>query len=241
MKAVLIVLTLAAIVLLAYWGIRVALGVQVSKRLIQEAIPYEKQSTDTSVSFLVLGDSTAVGVGANTPEDSLAGRVAKYIGATEVENYAVSGATVRDLPGQIKKAQLAVYSVILVQIGANDIVRFHPAGSTSALLAEELKALPKAGTVIVISAGDVGDATLIPPLLRPFYTRLNRAYHAAFQAALFPEGIRYVNLGAAPGSDLFSNYPKTYLAADGFHPSSAGYGVWFNAIQPALPVPSGKK
>ncbi len=98
--------------------------------------------------------------------------------------------------------------------------------------------LPPAGKVIVISAGDVGAATLVPPPLRPFYTALNQAYHREFAVRVAAAGGTYVNLDTGPDSDLFAREPQVYLAVDGFHPSSAGYGLWFNALKDSLPAPT---
>ena len=217
--------------LILYWGVRFAHTASISKRLVERSVPYQNVSNDHAWTMLVIGDSTAVGVGATTPEQSLAGRVALRIGATYTENHAVSGALVNDLPKQIAEAKLQEYDLILVQIGANDIVRFHDAKATTAELARYLDTLPKTKKLILVSAGDVGAATLIPPPLRPFYTKLNRSYHAEYARA-FPDS--YVNLGTGPGSQLFKERPDVYLAADGFHPSSAGYGIWFDAVAPKL-------
>ena len=59
--------------------------------------------------MLVLGDSTAVGIGAMRPEESVAGRVSNFLNADRVENYAVSGAVTNDLNEQMKNAALPKY------------------------------------------------------------------------------------------------------------------------------------
>jgi lysophospholipase L1-like esterase len=216
-----------------YYSARFMGGVQRSTVLIEKAKPYTLDA-GTGFSMLVLGDSTAVGVGADTPGESVPGRVAKAVHATHVENYAVTGAVVDDLPVQIIEANQTSYDLILIQIGANDITHLHPAAQTAQTLAATLKSLPPAKNVIVISAGDVGTATIIPPFLSPLFSKLNLAYHTEFEKELQAEGITYVNLGTAPGADLFKTQPAIYLAADGFHPSSAGYELWFKAIESHL-------
>ena len=238
---------LGALVLIyvLYSGVRFYRLVKISGGIITHTVPFSKGDNDHpgSETILVLGDSSAVGVGANSPVESVAGRLSDYMHADYVENRAVSGAQVSDLPGQIAKASLPQYSIILIQIGGNDIVRFHNATQTANLLANELVALPPAGKVVVISAGDVGSAPLFPLPFHPIYHALNISYHAEFTRALAApivtasgptDNITYVNLYTAPGNSLFSSDPKTYFAADGFHPSSDGYGVWFNAVRSAL-------
>lgn len=223
------------IVVFAYYGIRFYAALQRSKVLVQNATPFTLDS-EPGLSMLVIGDSTAVGVGASKAEDSLAGRIAGFLHATHVENYAVTGAMVQDLPPQITKAEQDSYDFILVQIGANDITHRHPAEATAQKLITILKTLPAAKQVLVISAGDVGSATITPPFLASYFTQLNLQYHAAFAKEVSAIGDTYVNLYESPDNYLFSTHPEIYLAADGFHPSSEGYGLWFKAIAPHITV-----
>lgn len=173
-------------------------------------------------------------MGAEAPEMSVAGRFSAAVHASYVENRAVSGAVVTDLPSQIKLASKDHYSRILIQIGGNDIVRFHNAKQIAKLLQQELLTLPKADKVILISAGDVGTATIFPLPIRYFHTRVNQEYHKEFAKIRIPQGITYVNLVLAPRNILFTTEPETYFAADGFHPSGEGYGVWFEAVEKVL-------
>lgn len=234
LKALVLAAAVALVCIAAYMSIRLVGTFAAARELIREAVPYVKETSGTGPSMLVLGDSTAVGVGARVPEDSIAGRSAAYLDAAVVENYGVSGAKVADLPEQIARATQPAYDVIIVQIGANDIVLLQGAQKTAKALAETLPTLPDAENVVVMSAGDVGGATGVPFFLRPLYSWLNRQYHAAFAHSLGAAGYTYVNLGTAPRGHLFYEEPETYLAADGFHPSSAGYGVWFEALAPYL-------
>lgn len=202
--------------------------------LIQSATSYSLAGSDRSKTLLVLGDSTGVGVGAATPEESVAGRLASSIQATYVENRAVSGAVVADLSAQIAHASLEHYDLVLIQIGGNDITHFHDAEkTTNALELIVQDAVSRSDATILIAAGNVGAAIILPPPIRPFYTKLNLQYHAAFAAMAERAGAVYVNLYRPPREDPFVRDPYTYLAADGFHPSSAGYGIWFDALEKA--------
>jgi lysophospholipase L1-like esterase len=184
--------------------------------------------------MLVLGDSTAVGVGAARPEESLAGLIANKESFGHVENYAMSGAVVADIAGQITKAKRSKYDFILIQIGGNDIIRFRSAASQAALLAVSLEKLPSASQTLLLTAGNVGGTTLFPLPMRPFYERLTLQYHEAFAEVAREKGIIYVNLYVPPAQDPFVQDPDIYLAKDGLHPSSAGYQRWFEQIQKQL-------
>lgn len=224
-----IALLILVVLIFGYWTERFYHYYSLSRPLIAKAVSFTL-SGDTSVPVLVLGDSTGVGVGADSPEGSVAGRLAANLHATNVENYAKSGAVVADVPAQAARATLPHYRFILIQIGGNDIVRFHDAKEMASQVADIVRALPPADEVVVISAGDVGAAKLFPLPLRPFYTHLNQKYHKEYAAALADTPARYIDLSKAPGADLFTKEPEVYLAQDQFHPSDKGYGVWFDAI-----------
>lgn len=220
--------------MLAYWSIQFYLTVQVSKKIIDSTVPFAKVGQDTGNAILVLGDSTAVGIGATRPEDSVAGRVSEYLAADSVENYAVSGALTKELNAQRERAQLSQYRLILIQTGGNDIIRFTSAKRAGEDLRRVIRNLPKAEKTVIISAGDVGGATLFPWPVRPFHTRLNNQYHETFSRVAEEEGVTYVNFGNSPATKQINKEPKVYLAADGLHPSSEGYRLWFEEIQSSL-------
>lgn len=229
MKWIFLVLLVLALIFL-YYGVSIYAKYQVSKKLIAQAKPFELVTNDETKPLLVLGDSTAVGVGASKPEDTLAALVAHRIGATEVENYGASGARVADLAGQIQKAKLKHYALILVQIGANDIVRFKSIDDAADELTLALQQLPHAEKVVVMSAGNVGGTKFFPFFVNPIYTQLNLTYHDGFEAVVKNAGGVYVNLYQDPSTDPFVQEPDIYLAKDGFHPTSAGYKLWFEEI-----------
>ncbi|MBP9816533.1 MAG: hypothetical protein KBD05_00685 [Candidatus Pacebacteria bacterium] len=204
-----------------------------SRQLMANEHPYTKESTDYTKTVLVLGDSTAVGIGADKPEDSVAGRVAAYVEATYVENHAISGTAVEDLPKQINEAKREFYDLILIQVGGNDILSFSDPKKVGPLLTEVLKTLPKAGKVVVFSAGNVGGASIFPHPIRPIHTWLTLEFHKAFAKAV--EGLAiYVNLYEPPGKDLFLKDQDRYLSVDGLHPSSEGYRLWFEKVREVL-------
>jgi lysophospholipase L1-like esterase len=117
-----------------------------------------------------------------------------------------------------------------VQIGANDIVRFKSIDDAADELTLALEKLPHAERVIVISAGNVGGTKFFPFFVNPIYTQLNLGYHDSFEVVVKNAGGVYVNLYEDPSTDPFVQEPEKYLARDGFHPTSAGYKLWFEKI-----------
>jgi len=231
------VVGIALLSVIAYWGANTFFRARISEALMKDATPYQKGGFDRSTTLLVLGDSTGVGVGAERPEDSVAARLARYLDATYVENHAASGAEIDDLFDQAKKAALPRYDFILIQAGGNDILAFHDAKKVAKRLALLFAALPKAGRVALMCAGNVGGATLFPPPFRPFHTMLTMAYHRAFAKVAHGWGALYVNLYEPFWKDPFLRDPERYLSRDGLHPSSYGYGLWFDKLKAALEAP----
>ncbi len=233
MRTTFFVLGGLVLLLVVYWGVKFFMTVQVSKKIINATVAYQKAGEGENT-VLVLGDSTAVGIGAERPEESVAGRVSGFLQADSLENYAVSGAVTSDLNKQRESAKLEQYRLILIQIGGNDIIRFKPAEGVGEELRRTIRNLPDAEKVVIISAGDVGGATLFPWPVRPFHTRLNNTYHEIFAKVAKEEGVTYVNFGNSPATKQINEKPEIYLAADGLHPSSEGYRLWFEEIQSSL-------
>lgn len=229
-----LILVFIILTFFAYYSFKIMGTVKVSRTLIRDSKPFSIESEDNSKTMLVLGDSTAAGVGASSPEASVPGLVATLIKATDVENYAFSGALISDIPREIARAKRREYDLILVQVGANDIIRFHDADKSAAALSGELKSLPRHSKLVVIVAGNVGGAAAIPWFLKAYYTHLTIRYHASFAKNIGEMGGTYVNLYTDPSQDPIVLEPKKYLASDGFHPSNFGYMFWFQKVKAAL-------
>lgn len=111
-------------------------------------------------------------------------------------------------------------------IGGNDVVRLRLADNAAAALSPSLgQARAASDKTILLTAGNVGGARLIPWLLRPIYRWLNLSYHRELEQASAATGVTYVNLYTPPEADPFVLQPKKFLAVDEFHPSSDGYAV----------------
>lgn len=218
-----------------YFKVRIFLTVRISKQLISKAVSYKNESSDLHKTLLVLGDSTAVGVGANQTSESIPALIAEKMQVTYTENYAVSGSVVSSLPSQIEQAKLDHYDIIFIQIGANNIVARDDAKQIGVELEEILWKLKKRGEKIIFTtAGDVGGAPAIPYPIHYYYKNLSLSYHKEFEALAKKLAITYVNLYDDPRNDPFKQNSQEYFAKDGFHPSTLGYAYWFSKIERKL-------
>ena len=230
------IILIIVIIYVYYEYTKVNSAILVSKGIVNKTIPFEKITDNTSLSLLVLGDSTAYGVGANSSADSVPALFANYINATHVENLSVSGAKVQDLKSQLQKAKLKKYDYILIQIGGNDIVARNDVGVITNELQDTYKILPESKQIIHICCGDVGTTTIMPWFVRGYYTKKTLAYHAAFEKLDTDDNVTYINLYDTKDKDPFVKSPELYLAADGFHPSTIGYEYWFSKIKEAINI-----
>lgn len=225
MKIVFILLALVA-AYLAFETARTIQHIRISAKLIEDAHGFTRENGERTL--LILGDSTAVGVG--SPSDlSVAGRLSSALDAS-AENYAMSGAQTKDLTSQVAHAQKEMYDMILVQIGANDIIRFHNTAETVALLDESLKLLrQKSDHVVLLTAGKVGKAPFFPHGLGWLWTSHARKMRAEFMSVTEKNSVAYIDLYNIP--DPFNADPERYYAPDGLHLTGDGYGFWFDAVQ----------
>lgn len=225
MKIILLILALVA----AWVGYGYYQRLSAASALVRTTVPFQREGD--GISLLVLGDSTAVGVGAGKPEESVPGLFASEINAKFVENYAVSGAIVSDIESQMSRALRPAYDYVLIQIGANDIIRFRSATESAEALSVALKKLPASQKLIVLTAGNVGGAPLFPFFLRQHYRTASQTYDAAFRAVVEKNKGIFITLYDDPTVDPFLLESNRYFAADGLHPTSAGYAIWFEKLR----------
>jgi lysophospholipase L1-like esterase len=229
-----LIVTLILIAILAYVGyeyVRIEGLIGKTNVLVAQAVPY--QSGGGTNSMLVIGDSTAVGVGATSPADSVPALLGSYIHAS-VENHAVSGAKTSDMEAQLHEAQRSSYDLILIQVGANDVVGLGSIDAANGELETLLSdAQAYSRNIVLVTAGRVGDAPIFPILIKPYLNSRAVELRTAFAATAASAGALYVDL-SGDTSDAFDADPSKYYAADMFHPSSAGYGLWFAAVQSAV-------
>lgn len=229
MRYTLLILAVVAAAYVVYEFVRIGRLVRISSNLVSEARGFER--SDGTFSMLVLGDSTAVGVGALS-HTTVAGRLAIALDAS-VENYAKSGARTRDIKEQFREAQKPHYDLILIQIGANDVIRLASAEKTGETLDAALGDIAKKSDhVVLLTAGKIGDAPFFPRLFSGVWTHRAGALRERFKSIVEEYDGVYVDLFAK--EDVFSSDPSRYYAPDGLHLTPDGYGFWYEKTEEAI-------
>jgi acyl-CoA thioesterase-1 len=178
--------------------------------------------------WVVLGDSTAQGLGAPSPE---AGYVGQVLGVLQertglpwqVLNLSVSGALIRDvLAGQLPGVPASA-DLVTCGIGVNDILYTGPSRLFTDLRAL-LAAVPD-HTVVLDLPVPTGYGGLLGLASRPYVARINRTLHQVAAARGLP---------VAEVSRHFLPPWAGKFASDCFHPSQYGYRDWTRAVLAAL-------
>ncbi len=201
---------------------------QLSRPAVAEAHAFEREEPSMPRRILILGDSTAVGVGSPAAL-SVAGRLSNEFSAS-VENYGKSGAVTADLDGQINSAKKDRFDLILIQIGANDVINFYSLKNSAKMLdAALIKLHSRADRIAILTAGNIGNAPLFPWPVSWAMTYRTQILRELFMATAEKNDAVYVDIFSQP--DIFPSNPSKYYAPDMLHPSGEGYGYWFSIVK----------
>ena len=193
------------------------------------------------VELVVLGDSSAAGMGADTPHQTVGAIIANGVSAltgrpVRLTNTAVVGSESSGLELQLANAldRVPRPHVAVIMIGANDFTHRIDKAIAVRHLETVVRALRDLGTEVVVgTCPDLGTIEPIPQPLRLIGRRWSRDLAAAQTVAVVEAGGRTVSLGDLLGPEFYER-PKEMFSADRFHPSPAGYARAAAALLPSV-------
>jgi lysophospholipase L1-like esterase len=178
--------------------------------------------------ILVLGDSTAAGVGSDTQDDALPGNLARAL-ATDWdrgvswravgENGATSEALVRRY---LDEATAEKYDLVFVTVGANDAIQLRSRGAfrrNFRTILQRLRSVNPSALILVSSLPGFSQFSALPNPLR-FALHLHARSLEAVARAVVRSETGVVMSPPAP------EYTDGFFASDRFHPSPQGYRDW---------------
>lgn len=192
----------------------------------------------TPLRLVLLGDSTALGVGVDRLVDTVGGQLATLLSIdgrqVQLSSVGVAGSRSSDLATQVARCLLGERpDVAVILVGANDATALRRPGDAAVYLGAAVRRLREAGVEVVVGAcPDLGAARAIAPPLRQLVGWLGRRVARAQVRAVHAAGGAVVDLGAETGP-VFRADPNT-LCHDRYHPSADGYRVWAYALLPAV-------
>jgi acyl-CoA thioesterase-1 len=184
------------------------------------------------VLYVALGDSTVEGVGASHPGQTyvsrLRGRLRERYPAAETVNLGAGGATSADvLAAQLPRAIELLPHLVTLSVGPNDITGGVSVSQYERNVTRMMEALVEKTTAVIV-------VNLLPDLAvtRRFQGtaheetvgRLTGEFNDALRRVARAHGAQLVDLYTASREEV-PRRPEL-LAADGYHPSDAGYARW---------------
>jgi len=184
-----------------------------------------------TINLLVIGESTAAGVGADNHAEALAGQFAEYLSpATEksVRWHVLgeSGITVNEtLAKLVPDLPENAVDFVVVALGGNDTFKVSSPNRWRNGLIKLVEALrgkyPKA-VILLANTPRIVDFTALPPSLKFVLRRISRLHHEnAKNVVRRYENVFYYDEATKVGKGFF---------ADGVHPSAHGYSLWSEAM-----------
>lgn len=202
--------------------------------------PVSFGSAGPVLTYVILGDSTAAGVGGSY-DSGIAMSTAKELGKKNrvtMTNLAVSGARMRDVrEGQLATAESLRPDIVLLSAGANDVTHLTGIRSVRNDLREIVRRLTAANPdvkIVVTGSPDMGSPPRIPWLLRGLASRRTKQINRMFR-----EEVARLHLVFAPVAEktgpLFRK-DRSLFDEDRFHPNDRGYATWVPVLNEALAV-----
>lgn len=195
----------------------------------------------TPLELVVLGDSSAAGLGTERGDQTIGAILATGVSAfagrpVRLTNHAVVGAKSGDLDLQVANTLDAVSrpAAAVILIGANDVTHRIDMSIAVRHLQAATGRLREAGAEVVV--GTCPDLGAVQPVAQPLRTlarRWSRDLAAAQTVAVVEAGGRTVSLGDLLGPE-FESSPAEMFSSDRFHPSPAGYARVAAALLPTL-------
>ena len=185
------------------------------------------------MSLAVLGESTAVGVGASRQDEALAFCLARSLARTrgfsvDVQVVGKTGANLAYVRRELLSQVRFPVDAIVVIVGVNDTLELTRGGKWSSdlgALIPELKS--RAHDVVFSGVPPLGELRSLPQPMRSALGARAAYLDALLERACAANDACHVPL-------RFPHRPDE-IARDGFHPSALGYAAWADELSRAWP------
>lgn len=188
--------------------------------------------------YAVLGDSTAVGQGAEYSE-SIAIKTAQYLARDRqviLQNFGVSGARMSDvLNNQVSAAAVLKPDVVLITAGANDVTHLTNIDSVANDLRTTIKRLKQANPkvkILITGSPQMGSVPRFPHPVRYLAKLRTGAMNNSLRKVADQEKVTFAPIAEKTGP-LFSKNHGLF-AKDNFHPNADGYATWVKILNEAF-------
>jgi len=207
-----------------------ALRVHRSKRLARRARPFERRAQPEGSRLLVVGDSTAGGVGASDPTHSLPGLLSRANPSLTVVNKAEPGARYADMLAQLDGDER--FDAVLVLGGTHDLLRMsRDAALRDVVQRVAQRARVRSQVVVFMPPGNLGNLRFLLPPWNWWMRHRARRLQAIVAEVARANGAQHVTLFMEREDDPFARHPRRLRSRDGLHPNDAGYELWQRELE----------
>ncbi len=183
--------------------------------------------------FLIVGDSSAAGVGTSHQEEALLGHIRKRLSQTNTVHWSVdaqTGATTTETMVRLQDRPRQKFDVVSISLGVNDITHLVPLAVWLGHYAALLQIIEDRFQPEVICVSGIPPMQYFPLLPQPLRwvvgAQANRFDRALCNLVADRAGYRYVEMDFKP--DL------SKMSPDGFHPGPKIYAEWGGKVYRAI-------
>lgn len=194
--------------------------------------------TGKNIQYVVLGDSTSIGQGAQY-QASIGPQTAAHLAKNYQVNYTnlgISGATTKDvITKQLSAAVALKPDVVLLAIGANDATHLTSGAGLRSQMEQITSGLIAANCnvkIVLTGSPAMGSVKRFPWPIRQFMGLRTQQINSAYALVIAHQKLTFAYLADKTGV-AFAQHPE-YFAADNFHPNDAGYATWIPVVNSAL-------
>jgi lysophospholipase L1-like esterase len=212
--------------------------VAMSIALLLSAEPRLFGRGDAPLTYVVMGDSTAAGVGAPYDDGIAVGtaRDLAAVRAVSMTNLGVSGARAADVVrDQLAAAERAKPELVLLAVGANDVTHLTGIGSMERNLRAIVAGLRAANpreAIVVTGSPDMSAPPRVPRLLRGIAGWRTRGVNRMFRRVAADSDLIFAPIAEETGPEFARD--RSLFDTDRFHPNARGYALWIAVLDRAL-------
>jgi lysophospholipase L1-like esterase len=178
---------------------------------------------------LIIGDSSAAGVGVETQDQALAGQLAQALSVDHRVTWrleARTGVTSAKCLKRLRQTEPETFDVAVIALGVNDATRLLPTRAwvrTGQEIRAHLRRAFDVRHIYVTSLPPLGEFPLLPqPLARVLGQHADRMAYAQQEAVAQEDQTDLVTFDLPLEPDL--------MAKDGFHPGPEVYRLWAQEV-----------
>lgn len=209
-------------------------SIKTAKGIIAKTETFQKLNPNANIKILVMGDSTAIGTGSKDKNNTIAGRFSNDIPKAHVETIAMNGLKLQGL-NPIPETKLDHYDLIMIQVGANDIIRLTKFKDIETRLRKLLvESNKKADTVVILHSGDIGTAPIFSFPFNKIQSYRSKKTRLIYLDVTKETNSIYIDLYKEKVDDILVSDINRYYSKDLLHLTDEGYGIWYKEIKKAI-------